>query len=96
MKHYKTTTLNKNGEKQENIAGATAIQSFRPLDVTLDQPLGFKPWFLLWTLLTYSSTILRLVLHFIFLIICMRLPVLEILELISTKSKRNFLPFTYY
>ncbi len=35
-KHYKTTTLTKNGEKKTNIAGATAILSFRLLDVTLD------------------------------------------------------------
>ncbi len=36
MKHYKTTMLTKNGEKQANIAGATAMLSFRLLDVTLD------------------------------------------------------------
>ncbi len=43
MKHCKTTTITKNGEKQVNIAGATSNSSSRLLDVTLDQPIGFKP-----------------------------------------------------
>ncbi len=69
LNHCKSTTLNKNREIRANIAGATRNSSSRLLNVTLDQPLGFKPWFLLWTLLLYKPTCL--VLHFSFLTIRM-------------------------